>query len=98
VNGKISRTRPRPKLSARMTAFWLIVILAAALFLAGLYADRQSFEAERPTAETSTEGGVTTSSPGLAGAIAGFGLLGGWMVVGGVMIYRAQKAKKAAAQ
>ena len=88
----------RPKLTARMTAFWLVVILAATLFSAGLYANRQSYETERPTAEASTEGEVTTSSPGLTGAIAGFGLFGGWLVVGGVMIYRAQKAKKAAAQ
>lgn len=80
-----------------MTAFWMFVIVVVTVFSAGLLVNRQNYEAEREriadrqTQSTTVE--PSPSSPGMAGAVVGFGLLGGWVAVGGVMLYRAQRAK-----
>lgn len=77
-----------------MTVFWMLVIVILTVFAAGLYTNRQTYEAELD--QESDLGAQTTpdqTSPGVAGAIAGFGLFAGWVVVGGVTLYRAKRAK-----
>ena len=83
-----------------MTMFWMFVIVVVTVYSAGLFVNRQNYEAERDriadrqTSSTEVESfPADPSTPGVAGAVAGFGLLGGWVVVGGVMLYRAQRAK-----
>jgi len=76
-----------------MTSFWLVVLLLGTIFGAGLYTNRQNSLADAsPAAAISTDAG---DSGGAARALVGFGLLAGWVVVGGVMIIRAQKRQKA---
>jgi len=75
-----------------MTSFWLVVLLLGTIFGAGLYTNRQTSLAEAsPAAAISTDAG---DSGGTVRALMGFGLLGGWVVVGGVMLVRAQKRQK----
>lgn len=77
------RADRQKKLRAVITALAMIVIVMFTIYLAGLVPDQQSTDSVSDSSD----------SPGPAGAIVGFGMIGGWLVVGGVIIFRAQRKR-----
>ncbi|MDW3178680.1 MAG: hypothetical protein R8J94_14915 [Acidimicrobiia bacterium] len=71
------------KLRAVVTVLAMIVIVVFTIYLAGLVPDQQGRDSVSDPID----------SPGPAGAIVGFGMIGGWLVVGGVIIFRAQRRR-----
>lgn len=77
------RADRQKKLRTVVTAVAMIVIFVFTIYLAGLVPDQQGSDSVSDP----------TDSPGPAGAIVGFGMIGGWLVVGGVIIFRAQRKR-----